>query len=74
MIMKKLLTIAVLGLSVSGFAMANDRMGDFSDVKPTLGQSYDGQSLGRHEAPTPTPTTGGKGVANIDNDRMGSEA
>jgi len=59
--MKKLLTIAVLGLSLSGFALA-DEIGDFSWVQPTASQSYDGQELGRHEAPEPVPTQGGEGI------------
>ncbi|RLA38024.1 MAG: hypothetical protein DRR03_01490 [Gammaproteobacteria bacterium] len=68
--MKKLLTIAVLGLSLSGFAFADDA-GDFSDVKSTMGQPYDGQTLGRAGYPEPAPTTSGKGVVIIDSDRAG---
>ena len=68
--MKKLLTIAVLSLSFSGFALADDA-GDFSDVVPTAGQPYDGQSLGRAGHPEPTPTTSQSGVSILSNDRAG---
>lgn len=71
--MKKLLAIAVLGLSLSGFALA-DEIGDFSDVKPTLGQPFDGQTLGRGDAPVPTPTSAIKGSASHVNDRAGPSA
>ena len=66
--MKKLLTIAVLGLSFSGFALADDA-GDFSDVVPTAGQPYDGQSLGRAGHPEPIPTTSKDGLSLIVDDR-----
>ncbi|NCF09804.1 MAG: hypothetical protein GWP66_03890 [Gammaproteobacteria bacterium] len=55
--MKKLISIAVLSLSLSGFALAEDRAGDFSWVVPSVGQPYDGQTLsGRADHPAPTPT------------------
>lgn len=71
--MKKLLTIAVLGLSVSGFAAANDRAGDFSWVKPSAAQPYDGQTLsGRADYPQPVPTISNEeGVVNIPIERSG---
>ena len=66
--MKKLLTIAFLSLSFSGFALADDA-GDFSDVVPTMGQSYDGQSLGRADHPEPTPTSSKDGLSLVDDNR-----
>jgi hypothetical protein len=53
--MKKLLAIAILGLSTSGLVLA-DEIGDFSFVKPTMGVPYDGQTLGRAGYPEPVPT------------------
>ncbi len=71
--MKKLISIAVLSLSLSGFAAANDRAGDFSWVVPSAGQAYDGQSLsGRGDHPAPEPTmSGDKGTASIASDANG---
>ncbi|RLA38025.1 MAG: hypothetical protein DRR03_01495 [Gammaproteobacteria bacterium] len=66
--MKKLITIAVLGLSLSGFALADDAS-DISWVQPTMGQPFDGQTLGRTDYPEPTSTTSGEGVVIIGNDR-----
>ena len=60
--MNKLITIAVLGLAMSAGTMANDRIGDFSDVKPMMGESYGGQSLGRNDAPVTVPTFSGSGI------------
>ena len=53
--MKKLLAIAILGLSTSGLVLA-DEIGDFSFVRPTPGVSHDGQALGRAGHPEPMPT------------------
>ena len=63
--MNKLLSIAVLSLAFSGFALADD-VGDFSGVRATQGQSYDGQELSRNEAPVPVPSMNGKGVASLE--------
>jgi hypothetical protein len=60
--MKKLFAIAILSLSASGFALA-DEIGDFSFVKATMGQSFDGQTLGRADAPAPVPTVSLEGYA-----------
>lgn len=60
--MKKLLAIAILGLSTSGLVLADD-IGDFSYVKSTVGVAFDGQTLGRADAPTPVPTINMDGVA-----------
>jgi len=68
--MKKLLTIAILGLSISGFAIADDAS-DISWVTPTAGQPYDGQTLGRAGHPEPTPSTSQSGVSSLGNDRAG---
>ncbi len=63
--MNKLISIAVLSLSLSGFALADD-VGDFSWVKPTAGQPYDGQTLsGRADHPLPTPTVSKDGMADL---------
>jgi hypothetical protein len=66
-VMKKLLAIAILGLSLSGLAAANDRAGDFSWVQPSAAQPYDGQTLsGRADYPQPVPTTSNdEGVVSI---------
>jgi len=72
--MKMLIAITVLGLSVSGLAMANDRAGDFSWVEPTTAQPYDGQELGRHEAPEPTATQSGEGLVDVREDGFNSRA
>ncbi|MDX1594279.1 MAG: hypothetical protein R3298_08520 [Gammaproteobacteria bacterium] len=69
--MKKLLAIAVIGLSMSGFAYA-DRASDVSWVQPTQGQPYDGTLLGRAGYPQPTPTTGGIGNIASEFDSMES--
>jgi len=66
--MNKLLTIAVLSLSFSGFALADDA-GDFSDVVPTMGQPYDGQILGRAGHPEPIPTSSKDGLSLVADDR-----
>ena len=70
--MKKLISIAALSLSLSGFALADDA-GDFSWVEPTAGQPYDGQSLsGRADYPAPMPTmSDDDGVVSIEIDRNG---
>lgn len=60
--MKKLLAIAILSLSASGLALA-DEIGDFSFVKPTMGQPFDGQTLGRADAPVPVPTVSIEGYS-----------
>jgi hypothetical protein len=52
--MKKLLTMVVIGLSLSGFAFADD--GNVPEFKSTMGQSHDGTTLGRAGFPEPTPT------------------
>ncbi len=67
--MKKLISIAALSLSLTGFALADDA-GDFSWVVPSAGQPYDGQSLsGRGDYPAPAPTVSDdKGLADIDLD------
>jgi hypothetical protein len=61
-VMKKLLAIAILSLSASGLALA-DEIGDFSYVKATQGQPFDGQTLGRAAAPVPVPTVSLEGHA-----------
>ena len=63
--MNKLLSIAVLSLAFSGFALADD-IGDFSGVRATQGQPYDGVALSRNDAPVPVPTVAGKGVAGLE--------
>ncbi len=70
--MKKLISIAALSLSLSGFALADD-VGDFSWVVPSAGQPYDGQTLsGRADHPAPTPTmSGDDGTASIEFDANG---
>jgi hypothetical protein len=72
--MKKLITIAVLGLSLSGIAAANDRVGDFSWAAPSMAQPYDGQTVGRADYPKPAATVSKKdGTVSISkaNDRAG---
>ena len=59
--MKKLLTMVVIGLSLSGFAFADD--GNVPEFKSTMGQSYDGTTLGRAGFPEPTPTISMEAVA-----------
>jgi len=59
--MKKLLTMVVIGLSLSGFAFADD--GNVPEFKSTMGQPYDGQTLGRAGYPEPTPTINMEAVA-----------
>ena len=53
--MKKLLSIAILGLGISGLASANDRIGEF-DFSPSLSN---GVAQERHEAPATTPVYNG---------------
>ena len=70
--MKKLISIAALSLSLSGFALADDA-GDFSWVTPSVGQPYDGQTLsGRADHPAPVPSMfGDKDTASITIDANG---
>ncbi|RLC57269.1 MAG: hypothetical protein DRI30_04515 [Chloroflexi bacterium] len=59
--MKKLLTMVVISLSLSGFAFADD--GNVPEFKSTMGQPYDGTVLGRAGHPEPTPTINIEAVA-----------
>jgi hypothetical protein len=66
--MKKLLATLILGLTISGAALASegyfaDHQGNFSNVPAAQGQTYDGVALDWTWRPEPVPVTNPAGVA-----------